>query len=344
MPEEIIDVFCHCLPPDFCRAVERAVPRRPLMFDRAQTIAAMVDLDARRRVMDQFPGYCQLLSLASPTVEALAGPDLSPELARAGNDALADWVKRDPQRLIGFIASLPMNQPDAAAREAERAIHELGAAGCQIYTNVNGRPLDEPELLGVVEHLASLGHPIWLHPIRPMTHADYATEQISKFDLWWALGWPYETSAAMGRLVFAGLFDRWPDAVVITHHVGGMIPMMEGRLQWGLQLLGTRNPPELAAAVETDLQETPLAAFRRFYADTASFGARAALACGQAFFGTERLLFATDMPFDPEQGPGFIRETLRAIDELELSPEQRQAILSGNVRRLIEQGASRGAR
>ena len=342
MHDEKIDVFCHALPPDFCREVERLAPRRPLMFERAQAIPAMVDLAARQRIMDQFAGYRQLVSLASPTIESLAGPETAPLLARAGNDALADWVARDPVHFIGFIASLPMNHAEAACREAERAIHELGAVGCQIYTSVNGRPLDDSERLAIVEHLASLGSPIWLHPIRLMTHADYAGEQVSKFDLWWALGWPHETSVAMGRLVFAGLFDRWPAAKVITHHVGGTIPLMEGRLQWGLQLLGTRNPPELAEAVQTKLQEPPLTAFRRFYADTASFGSRAALDCGQAFFGSQQLLFATDMPFDPEQGPGFIRETLRAIDEMQLTADERHAILAGNVRRLIQREDTRG--
>ena len=75
-----------------------------------------------------------------------------------------------------------------------------------------------------------------------MTVADYPSEEVSKFDTWWALGWPYETSVAMARLVFSGLFDRWPDLKLITHHCGGMIPMMEGRIESGLQLLGTRKP------------------------------------------------------------------------------------------------------
>ena len=146
----------------------------------------------------------------------------------------------------------------------------------------------------------------------------------------------------MARLVFAGVFDRWPDLVVITHHCGGMIPMMEGRIESGLQLLGTRNPPHLADTVKTDLQERPIDAFRRFHADTASFGSRAAIECGMSFFGLDRMLFATDSPFDPEQGPGYIRETLRAIGEMDLNSEQRTAILSGNAERLLGLESNRG--
>ena len=100
MPPESIDVFCHCLPPRFCAAANRLLDKRLLMFERAQAIAAMVDLEARLRVMDQFPGYCQVLSLASPTLEAITTPEKSPELAQVGNDC---W----PNGLTGSRRGLP---------------------------------------------------------------------------------------------------------------------------------------------------------------------------------------------------------------------------------------------
>lgn len=219
--------------------------------------------------------------------------------------------------------------------EADRVVRRLGAVGVQFYTNVAGTALDDQAILGVIEHVASLGCPIWLHPVRGMTIADYPSEDVSKFDLWWALGWSQESSVAMGRLVFAGLFDRWPDLTVITHHCGGTIPMMAGCIEFGLQMLGTRNPPHLSEAVSTDLKESPIKAFRRFHADTASFGSAAAITCAIEFFGIEKMLFSTDSPFDPEQGPGYIRRTLRAIDELETAQEDRHAILCGNAQRLL---------
>ena len=80
-----------------------------------------------------------------------------------------------------------------------------------------------------------------MHPARPATFADYAGETRSKYDLWWAFGWPYETSVAMGRLVFSGLFDRHPGLVIITHHLGAMIPFCEGRIGGGLDQLGARS-------------------------------------------------------------------------------------------------------
>lgn len=331
----MIDVFNHILPAEYIATVERLAPQRPLMFDRACQVPAMVDVAARLRVMDEFPGYRQILSLASPTVDALSPGAGALELARVANDTLARLVDRWPDRFPAFVACLPLADPQAACREAQRAVRELGAAGVQVYTSTNGQPLDRPEMLELFGVMAALERPVWLHPIRAMSTPDYATESHSKFDLWWAFGWPHETSLAMGRLVFAGLFDRWPNLAVITHHVGGTIPMFAGRIASGLAALGTRSAPDQQWAVETALAEPPLAAFQRFYADTASFGSRPAIECGRAFFGIDRLLFATDMPFDPEQGRGYIRDTLRALDEMNLTADERTAILTGNIRRLL---------
>jgi len=306
------------------------------MFVRAQKIPAMTDLEARFGVMDQFPGYHQVPSLASPTLEMMAGPTATPELARIANDAMAKIVDDHPDRFVSFVAALPLNNSVAARREIDRAVDELGAAGVQIFTSIDGRPVDEPEFLELFEIMAAKDKPVWLHPIRGMTTPDYPAEQVSKYDLWWALGWPHESGVAMGRLVFSGIFDRCPNLAVITHHVGGTIPMMEGRLGSGMKLLGTRVLPGYEEAVKTPLKGFPLDGFRKFYADTASFGSRAAIECGRAFFGADRLVFATDMPFDPEQGPGYIRETLRAISEMNLTQAERTAIFCGNAKRLLK--------
>src|SRR5262249_43296403 len=156
----------------------------------------------RLSMMDRHPGYVQVLTLANPPIEVVGGPDASPDLARLANDEMAALVDTLPGRFPGFVASLPMNNPDAAVREIDRAIDQLGATGVQIFPNVNGRPLDGPEYRPVFARMAERGLPIWLHPARPPTVPDYAGEPRSRYDLWWAFGWPYETSVAMGRLVF----------------------------------------------------------------------------------------------------------------------------------------------
>ena len=293
----VIDVFNHCLPPRFVEACRGMMTKPLVMFDRAVAMPGMSDLEERLRIIDAFPGYRQILSLASPTVESITGPDQSPDLARIGNDAQAQWVAAHPDRFPGFLASLPMNHPKATLEEARRAIEELGALGIQLYTHINGSPIDTPEVMEILKLMAELDRPVFLHPLRASTVADYPEEEVSKYDLWWAFGWPHETSVAAGRLVFAGVFDRFPNLTIVTHHAGGTIPMMEGRIKFGLEQLGTRYPPQHAAAAETPLQDKPIDAFRRFHADTATFGSRLAVEAGIQFFGADRMLFASDFPF-----------------------------------------------
>jgi predicted TIM-barrel fold metal-dependent hydrolase len=148
--------------------------------------------------------------------------------------------------------------------------------------------------------------PIWMHPARPVTVADYAGEPRSKYDLSWVFGWPCETSVAMGRLVFSGLFDRHPELVIITHHLGAMIPFCEGRIGGELDQLGARSDDPDDGGALGRLERRPVDYFRMFYGDTALFGAWQAMESGLAFFGADHVLFGTDFPFDPERGPGFI--------------------------------------
>jgi len=330
-----IDVFPHIFPRKFYDRALQIAPGDGYMQKRTRGVPVLVDLDVRFRIMDRYHDYVQVLTLASPPIEALGGPDASPDLARLANDGMAELVAHHPDRFPGFVASLPMNNPDAALREIDRAVGDLRATGVQMFSNVNGRPLDEAPLQPLFERMARLGLPIWIHPARPQSFADYPTESRSRYDLWWAFGWPYETTIAMARLVFSGLFDRFPDLAIITHHLGGMLPYFEARAGSGLDQLGTRSDdPEDAQALRR-LRRRPLDYFKMFYGDTAVFGAHHALQCGLGFFGADRVLFGTDMPFDPEKGPGFIRETIRAMERIQATAEEKAKIYEGNARRLL---------
>src|SRR5207245_4827012 len=213
-----IDVFPHILPRRFFDRMLEIAGGNLYMQKRMRAIPVLVDLEERFRIMDRYEGYVQILTLASPPIEALAGPDATPALARLANDGMAELVAKHPDRFPGFVASLPMNNPDAALREIDRAIDGLGATGVQIFSNVNGRPLDY---------------------------------------------------------------------------------------------------------------------FKMFYGDTALFGAQHAMECGLAFFGAERVLFGTDMPFDPEKGPGFIRDTIGAMERMPATPAEKAKIYEGNARRML---------
>ena len=331
-----IDIFNHIFPKVFYDRMMEIAPNIADLGKRVRGVPVLFDLDARFRTMDQFDEYAQVICMPGPPLEVMAGPDVTPELAKAANDGLAEYVAKYPDRFPAFIASMPMNDPDAAAAEIDRAIKDLKAVGVQFFTNVNEKPLDLPEFRPLFEKMSEYDLPIWIHPIRGANFPDYLTEKKSKYEIWWTLGWPYETSAMMARLVFAGYFDDFPNLKIITHHMGGMIPYFEGRVGPGWDQLGSRTSDEDLSLVLKKLKKHHLEYFKMFYADTALFGSVAGTICGLEFFGADNVLFASDSPFDPEKGPGYIRETIKVIEELPISDEDRKKIFEGNARRLLK--------
>jgi len=178
--------------------------------------------------------------------------------------------------------------------------------------------------------------PIWLHPARGANFPDYLSEKKSKYEIWWMFGWPYETSAAMSRIVFSGVFDRLPGIKIIAHHLGAMIPYFEGRVGHGWDLLGVRTADEDYASLLASMKKRPIDYFRMFYADTATFGSLSATRCGLDFFGVDKCLFASDCPFDPEGGPMYIRETIRCLEAVGATDEERERLFLGNAKTLLK--------
>jgi predicted TIM-barrel fold metal-dependent hydrolase len=331
-----LDIFNHIFPKSFFDRMLEVAGNVKDLGKRSRSVPMLVDLDARFRVMDRFGAdYKQILSLAAPPLEAMGGPNVAIDLAKRANDGMAELVAKYPDRFPAFIASLPMNDAEASVAEMHRAMRDLKACGIQIFSNAAGKPLDLPEFQPLFDGMAAYDRPVWLHPARGATFPDYPGEKTSKYEIWWTFGWPYETSVAMARLVFSGLFDRLPDIKIITHHLGGMIPYFEGRVGPGWDQLGARTSDEDLTLVLKRLKKRPLDYFKMFYADTAVFGSDAATRCGLDFFGAERVVFASDSPFDPEQGPMYIRETIRIIDSLEISENDRALIYWKNAVRLL---------
>jgi len=331
-----IDVFNHIFPKSY---VDRMTELAGTMKDvgkRVRGVPMLFDLDVRFEIMDQHPDYQQILSIATPPVDAYANAKDAIDLAQRGNDGMAELVQKYPQRFPGFIASLPMNDVDAAMRELERSMGALNARGIQICSNVQGRPLDLPEFQPIFAAMAAYDLPIWLHPYRSADMADYATEDRSLYEIWWTLGWPYESSVAMSRLVFSGIFDRYPDLKIITHHMGGMIPYFEGRIGPGLDQLGARTSDRDYTKLRKEMKKRPFDYFKMFYADTALFGAFDPTVCGLKFFGVDQVLFASDAPFDPEGGRQYIRETIKVIDRLPITEAEREQIYWRNAVRLLK--------
>lgn len=329
-----IDAFNHFFPKQLWDKMLSSGGNAKDIGKRMRGVPAIYDIEERLRVVDRFDDYTQVLSLGMPPLESLGTPAETTEYAKLGNDGLADLVARYPDRFVGFLASLPMNDPDASVREAERAFR-LGANGLQIHTNVNGAPLDEERFFPIFETAAKHGRPVFLHPSRASDMPDYKTEDKSRYEIWWTFGWPYETSAAMARLVFSGLMDRLPELKVLAHHLGAMVPYFEGRVGPGWDQLGKRTSDEDLTEVLGRLKKRPFDYFKDFYADTAVFGSRPATLCGLDFYGADRVLFASDCPFDPEKGPGYIRDTIAVLESIDMSNEDREKISFRNAQSLF---------
>ena len=331
-----IDCFPHIFPkPYYDRMLKVSEAASKYHQRRVQDMPMLLDLDMRLKLMDGFEGYKQVLTAAGPGIETFCDPTVSPDLAKAANDGMAELCAKYPDRFLGFAASLPMNNMDAVGKEIDRAINQLGAKGVQIFTNVNGRPLDEVEFRPLFKKMAEHDMPIWLHPARPSSFPDYQNEKHSLYEIWWVFGWPYESSAAMARLVFTGIFDEYPNLKIITHHLGAMIPYFEGRIGPGLDALGSRTPPHEKHLVENKLKHRPIDYFRKFYADTAVYGP-GAMECGVAFFGFDHVLYGSDMPFDHEGGYFNVRETIRGVESMTIAPSDRIKIYETNARSLLK--------
>lgn len=330
------DIFNRFAPkPFYDWMVSMTSKAKDMTGKRARGVPAAIDLDERFRVMDMFDDYVQILSYPLP-IESYCEPPVSGEMSKLLNDSFAELIQKYPDRFLGFVAVLPMNDPDGILIEVERAIKDLGAVGVLVNSNINGRPLSSPETIQIFDYMNNLDLPIWIHPWRGADFPDYKSESKSHYEIWWTFGWPYETSVTMAHLVFSGIFDRLPDIKIITHHMGGLVPYLEGRIGPGWDQLGSRTSDEDYTLLLKQLKRRPLDYFKLFYSDTCHFGARDATILGLKFFGVDRTFLGTDMQNDPEKGPGYIRETIKIIDNLNITNAEREAIYEGNARRLLK--------
>ncbi len=331
-----LDIFNHIWPTEFFDALIGHIGQMTDITLRSGAVPMITNLDRRFEIMDMFgEDYQQVLTLASPPLEKIADPEKALELSKVGSDSMASLCDKYPERFPAFVGTAPMNHGTGMASESQRAIDELGAVGMQIYTNVKGQPLDHPDFDAFFEYMNENGKPIWMHPARGQRFADYQSEERSEYEIWWTFGWPYETSAAMARLVFSGIFDRYPNLKIITHHAGGMVPFFEGRIGPGWDQMGKRTSDRDLGAVKDALKKPHLQYFKEFYADTASFGSKKAIEHAIEFFGEDHVVFASDAPFDPEGGPMYIRETINTIESIAMDTAVKEKVFYKNACKLM---------
>lgn len=326
-----IDVFTHVVPQKYKEVLYEILPPGFPIRKIIESIPTLFDLEHRFRIMDKFEDLRQVITLGLPPVEEIADPEKAAELARIANDEMAELVARHPDRFVAAAACLPMNNMDAALEEVDRAINDLNFRGVQIGTPINDKPLDSPEFMPLYEKMAQHDLPIWIHPGRPGFYSDYKTEDMSKYSIFIVFGWPYETTVAMARLVFSGVFEKHPDLKIITHHCGAMVPYLQQRIECSYdnaRILQKDN-------FEEKLTRPPLDYFKMFYYDTAINGNTPGLMCAQAFCGTEHMLFATDVPFDNEYGERFTRQTIEAVEQMGIEESEKKKIFEDNARSLL---------
>ena len=330
-----IDVFAHIIPPKYQEALAKRGDRRFREGRWDEVIngtPALFDLDNRLRVIERHEGLRQVLTVASPALEEAVSPDDAVYLAQLANDEMAELLAKYPDHFVAAVACLPVTDLNAMLSEAARAIDGLGFKGVQVFTPAAGKPIDGPEFTALYDMMARHDLPVWIHPARNRNVPDYPTvEEHSKYYIYQMFGWPYETTAAMVRLAFSGVFDKHPGIKFITHHCGAMVPYFVDRIVVGQDYA----EKHLGAKWKRALKKPPIDYFRMFYGDTALNGNDAALRCGYAFFGAEHVLFATDFPYDNEDGERFTRDIIRSVEALDVPAAEKRMVFEGNARRLL---------
>jgi aminocarboxymuconate-semialdehyde decarboxylase len=331
---ESIDVHFHVVPPAFVDAVRRGLFAETVELAREDGADRMVYHAPPDVVLE--PGttlppslYDEALILAAldrrgldaaalgPSPEEFyywAPPAAGARIAALQNDGMAELVRSHPGRFVG-LATLPMQDPDRAAGELERAVTELGLRGAEICTHVNGRDLDHPSLHPVYAAAERLGVPLFLHP---QNWGDM--RRFHEYALWNLAGFPLETALAASHLIMSGVFEQFPGLRVILAHGGGYLPYQVGRLDHGYAARPDargrlrRRPSEYLANIYCD-SLTHNALSLRFLLDR---------------MGSGHVVIGSDYPFN--MGDERPVETVRA---LRLSPDVESMVLAKNLAGLL---------
>ncbi len=327
-----IDAYTHFIPDHFYKDVLSAGSYTDI-GKRMKGIPSIYDLKTRLKVVDKFKDYAQVLSYGMPPLEVMTkNPAQAEEYARIINDGFAELCAQYPDHFPGWVAQTPLGAPDAGVREVQARAEDGRARRADLHQR-RRQAARRSAVRAVLEgdeqdRQADLAASLRAAPAIP----DYPTESKSKYEIWWTFGWSYETAAAMARLVFSRIMDKHPNLKIITHHFGGIVPMLEGRIGPGWDQIGARTSDEDLSKVAKKLKKRPLDYFKNdFYADTAAFTGKPATVCGMSFYPFKNIVFASDCPFDPEKGTMYIRETIKILDALDLSKAKRKQLYYGNL-------------
>jgi aminocarboxymuconate-semialdehyde decarboxylase len=273
----------------------------------------MTDLDLRREEMEKWGIGMQVLSV--PFHGALVRErSAAADLTEMANEMIMEPARLHPEK-FRVLHALPLQFPDLAVDILDRFAGAPSVVGVALMGTAGGRPLNDPAFLPVYAELERRGLPFLLHPISPP-----GLDCMLELNLANVVGFMFETTLAATRLVFAGVFERYPKLQMIFPHLGGLAPYLMGRIQWGYE----RFP-----ACSENLSAPPEVYFKRFYYDTVCRNVPA-LRMALSMFGVDHVLFGTDIPFRED-----IREQLQDLTELNLNETERRAIDTENAARLL---------
>jgi len=285
------------------------------------------NIERRLEHMDRLGIDIHVLTIPAPGADRYEGEG-AVAIARVANDAIAAICRNYPTRFIGFF-TLPTCSIEASLDELERSVDELGLKGFGCYANLNGQALDREELFPIYERLAKYKLPVYIHPTAPL-----ATEATG-IDIMPTLifGWAFDSTVAMTRLVYGRVVERFPEIHFVVADVGGVLAFFAQRAV----NIYTGRTEEIRQRY--GLKENPLDSFRRFYVDTADHPA-STLRCVKDFFGADQMVLGTNYPYGPEEGCLLVKNSLKAIDGLDLSLTEKEKILGGNAARILGIGAA----
>jgi len=322
----VIDFHNHFYPPEYLAALKAGKSNVRVVVDQDGNpvlhypgdynvaVQGHRDIAYREKVCEQEGVGRQVLTLTTPGTH-VETPARAVELARLVNDAFAAVVRSRGKRFAA-LATLPLNDPAASARELRRAVQELGFRGAMVFSNVNGVALADPRYDELYRAANELGAVLHIHPTNPV-----GVEAMTDYWLMPLVGFPMDTTLAAAKLVFSGVLERFPRIRWVLSHLGGAIPYIAERLDRGYRAF---------KECRAHIPRPPSEYLKRCFYDTVNFDA-GALRLAIAFAGPSQLLAGSDYPHQI----GSIASMLQSLRALDIREADRSAILGGNAGRLL---------
>jgi predicted TIM-barrel fold metal-dependent hydrolase len=317
-----IDFHCHAFPAGALRELNKYNPDVIKLKEAPDgaLLAIFGDVahpawDHALRIKDIDADGVSLELLSFPPVYTSLDDHL-PGICRLVNDTLADSCRRDPDRFKAF-AHLPFNDMKAALKEMSRCLDQLGFIGVFITSNMGGHYPDSPQFDPFWEEANRRRVPVFLHPMLSTCYRDSEKPALLSF--------PFDTTLAVERLVTRGLYERFPDVVLIVAHLGGTIPYLARRIDLGFEVPALASPG-------WKLSRPPSEYMKKLYVDTAMGWNRGAFNCARDLVGIEHMVFGTDYFI---RGSGLMQRTIEFLDGLDITPAEREMVYYQNGVRIL---------